>query len=227
MKLHRFYIPDLELKQTLWLQQPELLRQWSAVLRFRPGQQVVLFDGKRQERLYKLVAIDKHEAQLAHVTDMVPKLPKRDITLLWALLTKDKNDWVLQKATELGVKHFVPLITERTTKTGFNVERARRIIIEAVEQCGRGDVPSLREPLQLVTAITELRDKLTLHVCEAGGEGVAAGEDNIGILVGPEGGWSDDEKRYFHEQKLTILDLHDFTLRAETAAIAAALKLLQ
>src|SRR4051812_275844 len=121
MKLHRFYTgPDLELKHDFWLHDERILNQWRKVLRFKAGQELILFDGIGEDRLYKLAELTEREAHLQLVTELKRQVPKKEIYLLWLLLKKDKNDWVLQKCTELGVSHFIPLLTERTEKTGFD-----------------------------------------------------------------------------------------------------------
>lgn len=232
MKLHRFFVsPDSELKQDFWLRDAMILNQWNKVLRFRIGQEVVLFDGEQHDRLYKLIELNSTEAHLKLITEFKRKLPSLDIYLLWALLKKDKNDWVLQKCTELGVSHFVPIITERTEKTGFDSERARKIIVEAAEQCGRSDIPTIREPMKISHLFThKIAKDLQFLVCEQGGDMGNPSLDYskpIAILIGPEGGWSDAEKQLFKDEKIAHLNLHDFTLRAETAAVAATAKLVQ
>ena len=227
MRLHRFYIGrEVKLQQNLWLHDDRLLHQWRKVLRLKIGDEVVLFDGLSTERIYKLTELNDREAHLQQITELVRKLPLRDVYLLWALLKKDKNDWVLQKCTELGVSHFVPLLADRSEKTGFNAERAQKIVIEAAEQCGRSDVPTAREPMRIETALKELGDKVELYICEQDGPDNAQMADHIGVLIGPEGGWSEVEKRLFKDRNLKHLNLHDFTLRAETAAIAAITKLI-
>lgn len=227
MKIHRFFVPDVELKHNFWLHDERLLHQWTRVLRFRPGQQVVLFDGLTHDRLYKIDEIKPNEAHLLHVTDFERQLPARNVYLLWSLLKKDKNDWVLQKCTELGVSHFLPLLADRSEKTGFNVERAEKIVIEAAEQCGRSDIPTVREPMHVKTAIEQLDGKVPLLVCEQGNDDTWTNLDNLGILVGPEGGWSENEHGLFDAFHVPKMTLHNFTLRAETATVAAAAKLLQ
>lgn len=228
MKLHRFYIPpNTELKHDFWIQDERLIHQWRNVLRFQAGKEVVLFDGQQVDRLYKLEELTEREAHVVMVTELTPKLPKNKVYLLWSLLKKDKNDWVLQKCTELGVSHFVPLLAERSEKTGFNVERAEKIVIEASEQCGRSDIPAVREPMHVATALEELTDKVELYICEQDGEDTLQQSSNhLGVLIGPEGGWSDAEKQLFKDKNIKHLNLHDFTLRAETAAVAAVTKLL-
>lgn len=228
MKIHRFYLPDTELKHNLWIHDQRLIHQWKHVLRFQRGQQLVLFDGKNEDRLYKLEEITNQEAHVLYETDMKRVLPKKDVYLFWSLLKKDKNDWVLQKATELGVRHFVPLLADRSEKTGFNSERAEKIVIEAAEQCGRSDIPFIREPMHVKTVLDEFKDRLSLYICEQDGQdGADTNDESLGILIGPEGGWSDAEKQLFAEQQLKHLNLHDMTLRAETAAVVASTIVLQ
>lgn len=244
MRIHRFYTgTEVELGQDFWLHDERLINQWRRVLRYQPGQELVLFDGVTHDRLYKLVEINEREAHLQHITDFKRKVPTREIYLLWALLKKDKNDWVMQKCTELGVSHFIPLLADRSEKTGFNVERAEKIVIEAAEQCGRSDIPLVREPMHIATALKELSGKAEIYACEQSDEKnkesgiknqaeynslflIHNSENAIGILIGPEGGWSDSEKDLFKEQNLKHLSLHDFTLRAETACISALSKLV-
>lgn len=228
MRLHRFFVPtNIELKHNFWLHDQRLISQWGKVLRFQAGQSLVLFDGVQHERLYKLLELTEREAHLELITDYVRKVPIREIYLFWSLLKKDKNDWVLQKCTELGVSHFIPLLADRSEKTGFNLERAEKILIEAAEQCGRSDIPAVREEMTVETAIKDYATDITLYTCEQDGEGVLSADvKSCGVLIGPEGGWSDPEKQLFQKSDIAHLNLHDFTLRAETAAITAVTRLL-
>ena len=222
MRLHRFYTGNLELEHNFWLRDERLLRQWCKVLRFKPGQEVVLFDSAQHERIYKIDELTDTSAHLSMVTQLEPKLPKREVYLFWSLLKKDKNDWVLQKCTELGVSHFVPLLADRSEKTGFNLERAEKIVIEAVEQCGRSDIPRVRDPITVATALKEFKDKITLYICEQDSSGEQSDNKSVcGVLIGPEGGWSDAEKSAFEDVDVTRIGLNDFTLRAETACVLA------
>lgn len=225
MRLHRFYVgTKVELKHSFWLHDERLLHQWRNVLRFKKDQQLILFDGLQHERLYKLEELTEKEAHLTLVTEMVPKVPAKNIYLLWSLLKKDKNDWVLQKCTELGVSHFVPLLAERCDRSDLSqnrLDRWKKIVIEAVEQCGRSDIPAVRDPMRVETAIKEFDDKVPLLVCEQGTGRTSLDLNNVGLLIGPEGGWSDTEKQLFKDHHLSTFALHDFTLRAETAAVSA------
>jgi 16S rRNA (uracil1498-N3)-methyltransferase len=229
MKIHRFYQPKLNEDHHVWVHDHNLLQQWQKVLRFRPGQEFVLFNGQGIDRLYRVGKLDEHEAELTLITEFEPKLPSRTIYLFWSLLKKDKNDWVIQKCTELGVSHFVPVLAERSEKTGLNLERASKIAIEAAEQCGRSDIPTIREPIGLDTAIQEFKDKLPLFVCEQSDDVETPNAKDVkelGVFVGPEGGWTDTEKQFFADNKVLPLHLGDFTQRAETACVTATAKLV-
>ena len=232
MRLHRFYAGGLhtkwgkvELEKSFWVHDDRLLNQWLRVLRYRVGDELVLFDDE-VERLYKITKIETPDSvHLELVTEMDRELPKKHVYLLWSLLKKDKNDWVLQKATELGVRNFVPIVADRSEKTGVDIDRAHKILIEAAEQCGRADIPEIREPITVEEAISEYAD-LPLFICEQ-----AEGEPDLslekaGVLIGPEGGWSDHERELFKNADLAHINIAQFTLRAETAAVSAVARLL-
>ena len=223
MKLHRFYLNDTELPHDFWMQDKALFHQWTNVLRFQVDRELVLFNDKREERLYRIVKIGETAIHLELVTELKPKIPKTDLYLCFSLLKKDKNDWVIQKGTELGVSHFVPLICDRTEKTGFDAERAEKIAIEASEQCGRTDIPRIREPLTPQSLIHELPKNVEIYIAEQGSPDVPNTEANsIAVLIGPEGGWTVEEKQFFETNNLKHVAISEFTLRAETAAISAA-----
>ena len=234
MKIHRFYtgaVKDksgpLVLDNNLWVHDKALVNQWLNVLRLKVGDKLVLFNDK-SERLYQINVIEApFSVNLKLITEQQRFLPKRHIYLMWGLLKKDKNDWVLQKATELGVRNFVPLMADRSQKTGFNIDRAKKIIIEASEQCGRSDIAEVREPITVKEALAEYKN-IDLFVCEQSETVQNHIEINrVGLFIGPEGGWSDNEKQLFITNNLGYLNLNDFTLRAETAAVIAVSKMLQ
>lgn len=228
MRAHRFWVgPRIQLKKDFWLHDERLLWQWNKVLRFNPGQKIILFDGEKTDRLYELVSLAASEAHLRLLTELKRNLPPAHVYLFWSLLKRENNEFVLQKCTEVGVSNFIPIVSDRTIKKDFNAERAQKIIIEASEQCGRSDIPRVREPLHLKTALEEYSDKLHLIVCRQGDKRMADQEiKKHGILIGPEGGWSENEQKMFSDLNLDHLGLGQFTLRAETAAIVASAKVL-
>jgi len=234
MKLHRFFSGDLhdkygptELRQHIWMSEPGMYNQWVNVLRYREGDELVLFSGQGEDRLYRITKIEDSSIGLDLITELEPVYPKREVYLFWSLLKKDKNEWVIQKCTELGVSHFVPILSDRTEKTGFDEERAKKIATEASEQCGRSDIPRFREPIGLAAAIEEYKDKIELYYAEQSEADHESMSDRpVGIFVGPEGGWTEKEKELL-SAGCKKLNVAQFTLRAETACVAAITTLVQ
>lgn len=229
MKLHRFYIGKINLESTVVIKDETLLWQWNKVLRFVAGQEVVLFNETGLESLFELSKVTKSSAILNKVKQQKPQFPSKNIWLFWSLLKRDNNELILQKCTELGVSNFAPIITERTIKKDFKLERAQKIVIEAAEQCGRADIPKIASPIKLEKAVSESKDKLRLFIADQTGQTLDSKFQvprTLGLLIGPEGGWTDKEQALFEENKIPSLKLAEFTLRAETAAIVATSKLL-
>lgn len=225
MKLHRFYVGDHDAKsEFLLINDPLLSRQWGNVLRFRVGDEVALFDAAENESLYRFTRIARGVAELQRVAARDAHRPTRVVTIAFALLKKDKTEWVLQKGTELGVSRFIPLFTERTEKTGWSSDRAQKIIIEAAEQCGRSDIPKVHAPIAPADILSSLSGG-ALFYCDEGGVPVGKrlhGGEPATLFVGPEGGWTDSERALFAKHNAVRVSLGEFTLRAETAGLTAA-----
>ena len=224
MKLHRFFIAYTTFTGTLEVSDMRLTHQWGRVLRFVAGTEIVLFNKECEEALYRIETLSPKMAHLRLLGFRDASTPLGNVGLYWSLLKKEKNDWVIQKATELGVSRFAPIIAERTEKTGFNLERARLIAIEAAEQCGRTDIPEILDPQKLSDVLFQA-STFPRFACDAVGSNplqISKGKD-VDIFVGPEGGWTEAERARFAEEKISFITLSPFTLRAETACIAVAL----
>jgi 16S rRNA (uracil1498-N3)-methyltransferase len=145
------------------------------------------------------------------------------LTLAVSMIKKDTFEWVVQKATELGVSEIIPLISERSEKKGWNRERAEKILIEACEQSGRSDIPALGE-LSTLSDFMD-REKRRVIVFHTRGDSFIyerKTNEEIVVLVGPEGGWSEKEVEVFRAKGYPICKLSTPVLRAETAAIVIA-----
>ncbi|HYY93341.1 MAG TPA: 16S rRNA (uracil(1498)-N(3))-methyltransferase [Pyrinomonadaceae bacterium] len=213
------------------------------VLRLREDDEAYVFDGEGRE-FACVVRGDGGGRGRASATLEVrgPVEPPRpesplELTLGVALLKGEKFDLVVQKATELGVMRVVPLETRRADvrlrdakEAARRVERWRRLALEASKQSGRARVPAVAEPTTLdsLTSDAPRADELRLLFAERGGDGLDAITFNNGsrpvvtALVGPEGGWDDEEIALARGRGSTIITLGGRTLRAETAAIAVA-----
>lgn len=245
MRLHRFYIQNKieeKAEAEITVREERLFNQWKNVLRYKTGDKVILFNGDGKEWLGEFKDLERKEGKIKILEEKTGVIPKRKITLYQSIIKKDKMEWIVEKATELGVSKIVPIISERSEKKGFNLERANKIAIEASEQCGRGDVPVISE----ITTLSEaLENSGNTIIFDSSGKSLELGAESLektpsfklkalSLFIGPEGGWSPEEIKRFkarlndkvgQEAKMEILNLGDLTLRAETAAIAALSRL--
>ncbi|MEK7661887.1 MAG: RsmE family RNA methyltransferase [Patescibacteria group bacterium] len=223
MRLHRFFIPGRKISGEIEvIEDKSLLNQWRNVFRFKAGNRVVIFDGRGDEFIATIESLSKGDAVLRIKEKKKGIMPRKNLWLFVSLIKKDKLEWVVEKATELGVSHIVPLLSERGEKKGYNVLRLRKIAIEAAEQSGRTTIPPIHEALTVPEALKE--HKFSLFVCDPRGASryqLPAPDSTFGILIGPEGGWSDKEIELFKARVAELISLGGTTLRAETAAIAA------
>lgn len=201
--------------------QKEVIRQWKKVFRYEAGAEVVLFDGKI-EVLAKIVELSKKYEKAKLVLGEV-KSPivnsKSKIYLALSILKGEHTDMVVEKATELGVSGIILVLTDRVVKKGVNLDRLQKIAIEASEQCGRIDVPviSTCESLETLIDSSEYYKKVVLDM---GGEKLQNIEgEKVMLFIGPEGGWSDEERGMFKNKGVKVASIGENVLRAETAAI--------
>ncbi|MDO8584486.1 MAG: RsmE family RNA methyltransferase [bacterium] len=224
MKVHRF-IADLVLRPGLLsVEDEDLVHQAKDVLKLAVGERVTFCDGALHEADGEIVSLDKKgmTVDLGAVREN-NREATRDVFLYCALLKRDNFEFVVQKATELGVRGIVPVLTDRTIKLGFHADRMQKIAREAAEQSGRGRVPVINEPIAFSEALKESQKHDATYFFDMNGEHLAgsARVSSIGLLIGPEGGWSDAEIGLAQEAKVPRLSFFARTLRAETAAMAA------
>lgn len=207
---------------------PEQVHYLANVLRVKAGDEVYVFNGRDGEFCTIVDSFGKKDCRLEVKSKYQEFSQSPDVWLLFAPLKKDNTDWVIEKATELGVRKIWPVITEYTNAAKVRSERLRAQIIEAAEQSRRQDVPELEEAetLQHVLQKWQLERKL-FYLDETGGGAdiVSVLKSNGGsaaFLVGPEGGFSEKELEILQESKYTCaITLGKRILRAETAVVAA------
>lgn len=181
-----------------------------------------------------ILSISDSEIRLRAESSSMSKEPFLRLTLYAALPKKDKLELVIMKATELGAERIVPVLTEfcalRLTGEQFakKKQRLERIAYEAAKQSGRGIIPQISDIISLDEAVSEMRSMdLGIMLYEKGGVslgslGLAPGEEkSVGLLVGPEGGFSEREARLCQENGIKTVWLGPRILRCETAPIAA------
>lgn len=195
------------------------------VMRLCEGDLLLLFDGHSGEWLGKIVAARKRRLIVSverHVRD-AEAVP--DVWLAFAPVKRVQVDWLVEKATELGVARLTPVITQRTIVERVKLERLQAIAIEAAEQCGRTRLPQIDGPVALAALLKDRDpDRLLYFADEQGGEPAsrAFAPGAAMILTGPEGGFTDEERAAVRAAPNSLaVSLGQRILRAETAALAA------
>lgn len=198
------------------------------VLRMKIGDKLNVFDGQSGEYEAKIIEIGKKKCLLEIVKKVKEFAPSPDIWLLFAPLKKDNTDMVIQKATELGVRKIIPVITKYTNAEKIRTDRFSAQSIEASEQCRRTDVPEISAPQTLEKVLENWPEDRVLFFLNERGSGenilqkMQKNSGKAGILIGPEGGFCEDEiKKVLENSKVCDIFLGERILRAETAAVAA------
>lgn len=228
MRLNRFY-SSIPLGEEVVIvnkdETSELFNQISHVFRAKIGYTCVFFDGKNNvDHIYELINIDKKSLSFIKKQEVLKEnnLRNGDRVLCLALIKKDSFEEVVQKAVEIGINKIIPVLSERSEKKLLNKERLEKIVIEAVEQCGRNDIPTL-DDIQKIEDIIKIPAK---HIVFDTNPSQKTQEDNRGgdifAWVGPEGGWTDSELGVFRKHDTTFCHLDTYTLRATTAGVLAS-----
>jgi 16S rRNA (uracil1498-N3)-methyltransferase len=216
---NRFFIDgDLASGAVVALQDDE--RHHARVLRVREGEEVEVFNGRGDSYLARYESSDL----ICLMQRTANREPRTTIHLAMSIIQIDKFELVLQKATELGVRSIIPLISERIEvrpeRYRGKAERWRKIIFEAVKQSGRALIPTLEAAARFDEVIARTGAKIIFDA-DAETTTTQPPDHPTTALIGPEGGWSDNELRMARDQRCIFQTLGPRRLRAETAAIAA------
>lgn len=193
------------------------------VMRCRVDDRIVLFNGQDGEWMAILKEVSKKSVVVVPTELLRPQTSDKSVILCPALIKKENFDFVLQKATELGVTEIHPILTQRTIVRQLNIGRAEAIVREAAEQCERLSVPTVFEPVTLSQMISDLPSEVRIVYLSERGVSSASipSDETVAFVIGPEGGFTPDEVGMFSRQKGSIsCHLGKTILRAETAAIA-------
>ena len=195
------------------------------VMRLDVGGEVLLFDGANGEWLGRIAEAGKKRMTLSVERQTREQESVPDLWLAFAPVKRTQTDWLVEKATELGVARLMPVTTQRTIVERVKLERLVSIAVEASEQCNRTTVPAIERPISLSGFLKSRDPQRTLYFADEGGGDLAAKALRAGpavILTGPEGGFTDDERSAIRSSENTVaISLGPRILRAETAALAA------
>lgn len=195
------------------------------VMRLGEGSEVLLFDGENGEWLARIAEAGKRRMTMNVERKTRDPESVPDVWLAFAPVKRTQTDWLVEKATELGVARLLPVITQRTIAERVKLERLHAIAIEAAEQCGRTRLPAIEEPLSLKRLLEHRDASRTLYFADEEGGEWAPDAFTAGpcvILTGPEGGFTNDERAAIRVAPNVVpVSLGPRILRAETAALTA------
>lgn len=234
MQRHRFFASKSQISESVITLDADESHHLLRVLRLSQGEHVFVFDGDGAEWECEITSAGKRETSLTIVRQLDDAVESTlHLTLVQALIKGDKFDWVVQKATELGVTGIVPLVTDHSDirkaegRAENRLQRWRRISMEALKQCGRRRLVEISEPVgfkdfcELNASVNSLifseRGGLSMH--ETANRLRPIGQLNL--CIGSEGGWSERELSLAEAHNFIPVHLGNRILRTETAAITA------
>lgn len=199
------------------------------VLRLKVGDKILVFNGSDGEWIARLKTLTKRELILGIETQVRSQTEGQDLDYIFAPLKHARLDYMVQKATEMGVRRLCPIFTQHTCVERINLHRMRANIIEAAEQCGLLSLPEIVDPKSLNETLKNWDQSRKLIFCDEG-ESLSnpllhlssLKTKKIAVMIGPEGGFSKEERELIRQQRFTcVISLGPRIMRADTAAIAA------
>jgi 16S rRNA (uracil1498-N3)-methyltransferase len=202
------------------------------VLRLRPGDPVLVFNGREGEWRATLADAGKRSVSLSVGEQIRPQTPTFDLHYLFAPLKQARLDYMVQKAVEMGVSRLQPVLTRHTQVSRVNLDRVRANAIEAAEQCGILALPEIAAPVAFDRVIADRDPGRMLVFCDEAADvqdpiaALAAAQGKVrpslAVLIGPEGGFAEHERTaLLGLPNIVRLALGPRILRADTAAVAA------
>jgi 16S rRNA (uracil1498-N3)-methyltransferase len=235
--VHRFFAPSLDPGDETVLLPREEGEHLTRVLRLGVGDTVAVFDGRGREFVARIASAVRRDVRVQLMSRVEPAAePAVPLTLVQAALKGDKMDDVVRDAVMLGVAAIQPIVTKRTETTvatllkAARVDRWRRVALASVKQSRRAVLPDVRLPLTLDSFLEDPPAALRMMLVEPGAAAdvdalsVLAGASppsEAAVLVGPEGGWTEQELAAAQSKAVRLLTLGHRTLRADAVPIAA------
>ena len=221
-KLIRLYLNEELVEDKEYALNKDQSHYLNNVMRKKVGDKIILFNKTEWESVIIIqgkINIVRLEKKLRDQT-ISPK-----INLIFAPIKLHRMNFLIEKATELNVTEFTPVITDHSVVDKINIERLRRIAIEASEQCERNTIPVFNDIITLTKLLGDFQGELIFcHETEKSNQIINTGSADKNLLIGPEGGFSTKEIALLNELPFVrSVKISENILRAETAAIAAVL----
>ena len=229
--MERVFAPDGPTDGQISLDRDEA-HHLTRVRRVEFGKPVIAFDGQGHVWFCHLADSTKSTAVL-EVQSEITASKELAAPAIWvgtAVPKGDRFDWIIEKATELGVSHLVPLRCDRSVvdPRSTKLDRLRRSVIEACKQCGRNDLMTIDPPSSLTEFLASLAAGELGLIADQGGMSMthlvhsSLSVNRVKVCVGPEGGWTSDERQLAQSYGWKSVGLGPHILRIETAVVAAA-----
>ena len=199
------------------------------VMRCKINDKIIVFDNTTGEYIAEIFNIDKRSISIEILEKTKPMYVPGDVWLIFCPLKKTRTDFLVEKSTELGLRKFLPTLSDKTQTKTLSMDRFKKNIVEAVEQCGGTFIPEILPVSSLAKVIEELPQDRMIIFCDESLESrninyslLSEKPEKVALLVGPEGGFSDSERNLLRTKKNILpVSLGNRILRAETAAVVA------
>lgn len=232
-RMQRLYIEDDLAPETPVEAAPQAAHYLTHVVRLKEGDEVLAFNGRDGEWKARLKPEGKKRVLLVPVEETRPQPAPSDLVYCFAPLKQGRLDYMVQKAVEMGAGVLQPVVTQHTQVPKLNTDKIKANAIEAAEQCGVLSIPECRDAVRFDRFIDQWDPSRRLIFCDEGHESddplsILQGLKpqskpwTMGLLIGPEGGFSEEERQLLHRLPfVTAIPLGPRILRADTAAVAA------
>lgn len=232
--MHLFYTPEIESHHKTFLLSEEESKHAVRVLRLQPGNYIYLVDGKGG--FYKTEIVDAHpkrtSLQVLEVKTAYGAVPYRLHMVVAPTKNMDRLEWFLEKATEVGVQEFTPIICEHSERKEVKIERLEKVAISAMKQSLKAYLPKIYPAVSFSKFIAQAKEwnyfKGVAHCVDAEKKYISSAfekQSNYILLIGPEGDFSEKEISQALDAGFIPISLGDSRLRTETAALAAVLEI--
>lgn len=225
-KIHRFLLKDEITSLSRTSEDKDLVHIIRNVLKIEPGEKCIFFSDRSDDYLSNITEVKKDIVSFEVISTISKKKILKNITACISITKRDNFELVVQKLTELGVKTILPIISDRTIKQSLKTDRLQKISDEALEQSGGSSVVYIEEPISLKEALEKTKELKSIYFDMESPKFEKQSENNLAFYIGPEGGWSENDLELFKEYKIDSYSLGETVLRAETASIICAYKLL-
>lgn len=229
MEIRRFYVDKGDIRDGFVTVKGDEYIHMTKILRHKVGYKIIVNNNFDGFDYYAVISDIGKESARAEIVDTVinDTVSNVDVTLLQALPKGDKSDFIAQKATELGVKKIVFFLSEFTAEKKINIDRIKRITLEACKQCGRAFVPEVEFVNTIAELLIERYDKVIFmneHERKMSFSDLSFSNDKekkVALIVGSEGGFSNREVNEICDKGAISVSLGKRILRAETASVAS------